>query len=59
MYIRINDKDDIAQHDSFFNFLNAKKRKGHQIIKFKIKILKFIKCEILNILYNIYYYIRK
>ena len=37
MYIRINDKDDIAQHDLFFNFLNAKKRKGHQIIKFKIK----------------------
>ncbi|OQA36880.1 MAG: hypothetical protein BWY53_00190 [Parcubacteria group bacterium ADurb.Bin326] len=37
MYIRVNDKDDIIKYDSFFNFLNAKRRKGHQIIKFNIK----------------------
>lgn len=37
MYIRASDKDNITKYDSFFNFLNAKRRKGHQIIKFKIK----------------------
>ena len=36
MYIRASDKDAIIKYDSFFNFLNAKRRKGHQIIKFNI-----------------------
>ena len=35
MFIRASDHDNIMKYNSFFNFINAK-RKGHQIIKFRL-----------------------